>query len=224
MKTKITVLLLFFIVSFGASAQYKPYYFGFKIAPAISWLRSTNDDYQNDGAKAAFSWGFVSEFNFSENHSLATGFNVLFDGGKLLFPAKVNADTGMMSRNYSLKFIEIPLTLKMRTNDIKGLRYFGQIGLGTSFRIGSKATDTFYHGSLTTVGKKYTFDKIAFIHESLIIGLGAEYSLAAGTILGGGVTFNNGFTDILTSLNTKNSKIKDKGTPNFIELNFYILF
>lgn len=224
MKTKLFLLTLLTAFALTASAQYKPYYFGFKVAPDISWMRSSVDNYQGDGSKLGFSWGFVSEFNFSENHSMVTGFNVLFNGGKLSFPAKVNSDTGTMSRDYALKFIEVPVMLKMRTNDINGVRFFGEIGLGTAFRIGSKATDTFTHGSTTTTTKKYTFDKIAFVRESLLLGLGAEYELTAGTILGGGLLFNNGFTDILTSKNTINSTIKDKGTPNFLEANVYVLF
>jgi len=68
---------------------------------------------------------------------------MLFNGGKLKFPAVQNGDTGTMIRDYSIKYIEIPLSLKMRTNDINGMRFFGRIGLGTAFKLSAKKTDEF---------------------------------------------------------------------------------
>jgi len=224
MKNRFTLTLLLIVLFFTANAQYKPFNFGFKVAPHVGWMKPDADNYTSDGAKIGFGWGFISEFNFSENHSIATGFNMIFDGGKLKFPGKSGADTGTFVRNFSLKYIELPLTLKMRTNDINGLKYFGQIGFGTAFSTGTKVKDTFTHGNTTVTTDKYKYEKTAFLRESLIVGAGAEYTLDAGTVLGGGITFNNGFTDVLTGVNSKDNSQKEKATPNFIEVNVFVLF
>lgn len=218
MKSKITLFLLLSLVTFAAHAQYPPYYFGLKAAPQICWMKPNVDGYESAGVKAGFSWGFIAEFNFTENHSIATGFNMLFNGGKLKFPATVGDVSGTMNRDYALKYIEIPLTLKMRTNDMNGMRYFGRIGLGTAFKIGSKKTDEFTasNGDVTT-SKKENYDNISFARESLIVGMGAEYEIKEGPKLGAELIFNNGFTNILTENG-------EKAVPNFFELAFSVIF
>ena len=136
MRTKISLVLLFSLVAYAANAQFPPYYFGLKAAPQISWMKPDADNYSGNGAKIGFAWGFIAEFNFTENHSITTGFNMLFDGGKLKFPSVIDSVNGTMARDYSLKYVEFPFTLKMRTNQTNGMRYFGRIGLGSAFKIG----------------------------------------------------------------------------------------
>lgn len=218
MKLKFFIVSLFGFISIASQAQFPAFSFGLRAAPQISWMRPNTDNYSGDGPLLGFSWGFIAEKNFTENHSIATGFNIHFIGGKLQFP---QGDSGTMSRKYNLKYFEIPVTLKMRTGAIKGVRYFGQIGLGTGFRIGSKATDLFKSDNGSTItGKKYNYDNTSFLRESLIIGVGGEYKLKGGPSLGGGLMFNNGFTDILTA--TK--PVKENSFVNAIELDIFVLF
>lgn len=218
MRTKITLALLLSLITYAANAQFPPYYFGLKAAPQISWMKPDTDGYTGNGAKIGFAWGFIAEFNFTENHSIGTGFNMLFNGGKLSFPTVVNDVTGTMNREYFLKYIEIPLSLKMRTNDINGTKYFGRIGLGTGFNIGAKKEDEFTStaGDLTK-SPKNNYDQVAFIREALIVGLGAEHEIAQGPKLGAELTFNNGFTNIL-------SEDGVKATSNFFELSVSVIF
>ena len=225
MKTKISLVLLLSLVTYAANAQFPPYYFGLKAAPQISWMKPDADTYEGAGAKVGFAWGFIAEFNFTENHSIGTGFNMLFNGGKLKFPAIQNGDTGTMIRDYSIKYIEIPLSLKMRTNDINGMRFFGRIGLGTAFKLSAKKTDEFTpEGGSVVTGTKTNYDDVALFRESLIVGLGAEYEIKEGPKLGAELTFNNGFTNILSGKNTLNTSLNEKATLNFFELAFSVLF
>ena len=225
MKTKITLVLLLTLVTYAANAQYPPYYFGLKAAPQLSWMKPNVDSYESDGIKPGFSWGFIAEFNFTENHSIATGFNMLFNGGNLKFPASQDGVTGTMSREYHLKYIELPLTLKMRTNDIGAMRYFGRIGLGTAFKIGSKISDEFTPTSGPVVtSDKANYDDISFIRESLIVGLGTEYKVKEGPKLGVELLFNNGFTNILTGKNSADTSIEEKANPSFLELALSVIF
>jgi hypothetical protein len=225
MRTKTTLVVLLTLVTYAANAQFPPYYFGLKAAPQISWIRPNTDNYEGAGAKIGFAWGFIAEFNFTENHSIATGFNMLFNGGKLKFPAVQDGDTGSTIRDYSLKYLEIPLTLKMKTNDINGMRYFGRIGLGSAFNIGAKKTDEFTpKGGSAITGTKANYDDVALFRESLIVGMGVEYAIKEGPKLGAELTINNGFTNILTGKNTLDSGLNEKATSNFFELAISVLF
>jgi hypothetical protein len=217
--------MLLLLVTYAANAQFTPYKFGLKAAPQVSWLNPNVDTYEGAGAKVGFAWGFIAEFNFTENHSIGTGFNMIFNGGKLKFPAALDGDTGSIVRDFSLKYIELPLSLKMRTNDINGMRYFGRIGLGTAFKIGSKKVDVFTDtDGNTSTSKKTGYDNVSFARESLIVGMGAEYELKEGPRLGVELIFNNGFSNILKEKNTLDTSIKEKATPNFFELAFSVLF
>jgi len=216
MRTKIKLLILLSLATFAANAQYSPFSFGLKAAPQINWMKPNADFIQGNGAKIGFSWGFIAEKNFSDNYSLNSGFNMLFNGGKLKITNSANGT--VTNRNYFLKYIEIPVTLKMRTNPIGGIRYFGRIGVGSAFKIGSKSTDEVTAtGGVTTTNPKKTYDKISFVRESLIIGAGGIYELNEGPKLGLELTFNNGFTNILTEKN-------EKAMPNSLELAFSIIF
>jgi len=224
MNTKsIFLSLLLVVVTLSLSAQYKKYTFGLKAAPQVAWMKPNIDDYEGNGAKIGFSWGFVSEFAFSDNHCIATGFNVHFNGGNLSFPYEIAGEAGTMNRKYDIKSIEVPLTLKMRTNKIGNMKYFGQIGLGTAFRFQAKSTDEFVNAGVTQEFEKANYEKIAFARESLIIGLGTEYTIDAGTTFSAGLNFNNGFTDILTGSNPVSS-IKEKASLNFVEFSVAVLF
>jgi hypothetical protein len=223
MKTKLILFSLLIMAGITANAQFKKYTFGLKASPQIAWMKPNIDGYKNNGVKPGFSWGFVSEFSFSENHCLATGFNVLFNGGKLVYSDSLNHTYGEMNRSYFMKSIEIPLTLKMRTNAIGNIKYYGQIGFGTSFCFNSKSESKFSVGSTSTDIAKANYDDIFFIRESLIVGLGCEYILNAGTTLSAGLALNNGFTNILTGKNNASGK-KEKATSNFVELNVAVLF
>ena len=218
MKAKITFVLLFTFATYAASAQFPKYYFGLKAAPQISWMKPNADSYSSNGAKLGFGWGFIAEFNFTENHSIATGFNMLFNGGKLQFPTTQGSISGTMNRNYFLKYLELPFSLKMRTNPINGFKYFGRVGLGTASRIGSKTIDEFVPISGATVTTaKANYSKISFARESLIVGLGTEYTINDGPKLGVEFAFNNGFTNILKEQG-------EKAVPNFFELAVSVLF
>jgi hypothetical protein len=218
MKVKISFTILLTLALFAANAQNSPYCFGLKASPLLTWMKPDADGWNNEGLKSGFAWGFIAERNFTDKHSLNSGFNMIFNGGKLSFPTQQNGDNGTMNREYFIKYIEIPVTLKMRTNSIKGIKYFGRIGLGTAFKIGSKSIDEFTptDGATITSDKK-NYDNVSIVRESLIVGMGGEYELAEGPKLGLELSFNNGFTNILTESG-------QKARPSFLELAFSVLF
>lgn len=232
MKIRHTLLWLFFcLLSVSGFGQYRIFYFGFKAAPQIDWMRTSADGYKSDGTKIGFSWGFVGEYAFSENHHLVSGFNVIFNGGKLTYPYKIEDGTeGKMASDYNFKWLEIPFSLKMKTNPVGKFSFFGQIGLGTAINLQAKVTQTFNSAattSLSSVGIHKNFEKttvkdISFLRESLIIGGGVEYKFERGTIVGAQLIFNNGFTDILTGKNNATG-VENHGVPNSVEIGIFTL-
>lgn len=228
-KATLIILVLTFLCVLSASSQQKPFVFGFKAGPNIGWMKPDAQGYESDGIKGGFSWGFIADFFLMENYGIATGFDVIFLNSGLKMP-HMEADggetlTGTLHRKYKLKYIQIPITLKMQTKEMGKFRIYGQIGLGTGFLIGAKADDEFIQDTgETTNTENDIYDDISFIRSSLILGAGVEYSLGGSTNLLAGFSFDNGFIDILKGQNTIDPTINNKGYVNYVSFIVGIVF
>ena len=230
MKRILIVCLL--LVAFGTLgySQQKPFLFGFKVGPNIGWIRPDAEDYERESVEPGFAWGFLADFFLMENYYIGTGFNIVYLNGNLKYPhgMKMGGDTltpGTLQRKYKLKYVEIPVVFKMKTRDFGKFRFYGQIGLGTSFLIGAKADDKFTADNGAVVEEENDIEnEITFVRESLILGVGAQYSLGGSSAIFAGFTFDNGFTDILKRENVLDPTIYQKGFANYFEFNVGMLF
>lgn len=228
--TRITVFLIAiaFISSIGdtrAQVVKKPK-FGFTIAPNVGWMKPDARDYESDGALFGFSWGFVSEFPMAENYYFTTGFNIDLNNGKLKYPEKTGDATGIMYRKYNLKYLEIPLILKLRAPILSGPVFYAQIGLGAGMRIDAKAQGRFVPagGNVILFEKDKITEEVNLLKASLLIGLGIEYPVGSYSKITAGFMFNNGFTNVLKGNNLANPSIEHNAASNFIEMKLGFLF
>ena len=210
-------------------AQEKPFLFGFKVAPNIGWMKSDSKGYENDGTEVGFSWGFIAEFHLMENYAITTGFNVTYLYSTLIYPHVEIIDTdtliGNLHRTYRLKYIEVPLTLRMKTKEFGKVRFYGQIGLSTGFLIGAKAKDSFRSSTKEDINSEDDIqNEIKAVREALILGIGMEYSLGGSTALTLGFTFDNGFTDVLKNQNKIDPDINNHAINNFLEISVGVIF
>lgn len=236
MKKSIIIIVAFiFIINVSKSQNNdQKFKFGLKATPTFAWLKPDNSSYERDGSGLGFAWGAMGEFYIASNYAISTGFNFTYAGGSLKYPHKQGlTDTstvlhnGTLSRKYTMKYIEIPIVLKMKTKEIGYFSYYGLFGIGSSFNLSAKAKDNFSSVDLAS-GQLSNDDvdikkDVSFFRESLIIGLGIEYLIGGTTSLIGGITVNNGFTDILKGKNTIDST-DENAFSNYIELNIGILF
>jgi len=230
---KKAVLALVLVMCIGGSdvfSQQKPFVFGFKAGPTMGWMKPDSQGYESTGVKAGFTWGFIADFFLMENYGIKTGFDVVFQNGGLKMPATItNSDEsvdGSLNRTYHLKYVQIPLTFKMQTNELGKFRIFGEIGLGTNFLIGAKADDEFTadNGEMITEEDIDIYDDITFMKMSLIVGAGVDFNLGGSTTLFAGITFNNGFMNVLNGQNTQDPTINNKALANYLALEVGIVF
>jgi len=204
MKKIFVLMSLLFIATADMKAQdEQKLHFGLKASPTLAWLVSDTKGFESDGTKLGFSYGLITEFNFSTHYAFATGVDVTYRGGKSKYSFSPNDSTTAITESaYNLEYIEIPITLKLKTNEIGYLTYFLQFGVAPGINIRSKAdvkTTTQIGSNVTTVSEDAVDikDGINNFNLSMIIGGGVEYTLSGSTVLLIGVTFNNGFLDIL---------------------------
>jgi hypothetical protein len=172
--------------------------FGMKIQPALNWLSSSTEGTESNGTEFRFAWGGVAEFKFGERYYFSTGIDVANRGGSIRKTETFSDSIVITDHNMKLRYIELPLTMKMKTNEIGYLCYYLQFGLAPGFNMRSVAdittTTQTSAGTATAKDEKVDIsDKINFFNLSIVIGLGAEWRFSGSTTLIGGLTYSNGF-------------------------------
>jgi hypothetical protein len=157
------VALFCFFLQQALFSQAKPFRFGLKVAPTVDWYSPSTEGYENDGAMFGFNWGFISDIALTDNYFFSTGFGIQHLNGKLKYEA-LNEDSiqGTLNRKYILRYVDVPLMIKMKTNKFDNIQYFGQIGFGLGFNVKSTAKDTFNYTGGSTSEKSDISDDIVF--------------------------------------------------------------
>jgi hypothetical protein len=227
---KIIFTIFILILTSQINAQYKPMLFGLRVGADLGWVKPDTEEYESEGVQMGFTWGFIGEFFLMENYAIATGFNVNFIGGEMSYPyqRQISGDfltQGTLNRKYNLKYIQVPLCLKMKTDISDKFRLFGKIGLGTAFNLSAKATDDFtWDGGSESYSKKNIDEEVALMRESLIVGGGVEYKLKGSTALILELTYDNAFNNMLTGEDPGLTVPDPKAFLNYVELGAGIVF
>jgi hypothetical protein len=107
-------------------------------------------------------------------------------------------------RKYSVTYVTLPLTLKLRTKEIGSLTYYGMFGVNSSIRVAAKATDEVQKPAVTSANGWGTPESITktdikkdmnLFKEALNMGLGVEWNLSGSTSLVIGANYLLGFTN-----------------------------
>ena len=233
MKSKAYLLsvfcaLLIFLSPTDLMAQYKSVIMGVKVAPNLGWLKTDQEGYNSEGVVPGINWGLIADFYFAENYALASGFEVSFHNGKISYPDIYDGTQGRLDRKYRLKYIDIPVLIKMKTNDIGDFRFYGNIGVRPGVRIGAKAKDSYTSLSgptVTTTKDWHNIDsQTRLFRMSLVIGGGVEFPIDNSTSIVAGLNFINGFSNVLKNKNAVTPSINHKAIPNAIELSLGVVF
>ncbi len=230
MKKIAFILLIAFVFTAKTEVRSQGFRLGLKGSPSIAWFKSETNNYESEGVRLGFSYGLISEFILAEQYTFATGIHVTYFGGKLSYPVgdqnDPNVTLPMVERTYRLQNLEIPLTLKMKTREIGYNTYFAKFGFGGSVNLTAKANDKFYHPSNSNTSQVNDIDikgDTPLFRVSMILGLGLEHSLGGTTALIGGITFNNGFTNILKGKDYAEVH-NQQARANYLELSIGVLF
>lgn len=240
---KIVSLALILFLSLGAFAQEsKGFQLGLQLSPNLSWFKPGSDRLKSDGMKFGFSYGITGDFNIADNYAIATGITLMNSGGKINYPDRWEnvAAGGRTSADIRLKYIQIPLAIKLKTNQIGYMKYFGQFGFAAAFNYDAKSDKNFNYPKSSNSISKDNVDissEINFFRASLVIGLGAEYNISGNTSIVFGISFDNGFMNVLSKDNydkdeygnaigkTKKDRNKDfNAINNSLIFNFGVLF
>lgn len=222
---RISTILIFSFLSIGVFAQnFSGSGYGFRLGltatPTIGWIKPEQG--KTNGIGLGFSYGLMGDFNFAPNYSFSTALTITTINGKStevnVMPYNGTSSTTIpvaYDLKYKLQYIELPLTIKLKTLKTDGKRWYGQFGLSNAFNISAKQ-DAIRNN--TSVGDNQNVsDYTKFYRAGLVIGGGGEFDISGNTSILAGLTFNNGFTNITNDPN--------RDTRNhYLALNFGLFF
>ena len=202
MKKSLLIVGLLLAMSLTASAQNKGFAFGFKLGPGFDWTGSTTGAAKSEGMRTGFGVGVVAEYYFADNYAIVTGVNVnmnrghySFDNGRMVMGAdSVQVlETYPVDRYFKSTVYEIPLMLKMMTNELGNLplRAYAQVGAGIGYAQKVKVKDRY----LDVVGDEYVASNKEFsnLRASMKIGACAQYAIDESTRIFAGLYFSHDF-------------------------------
>lgn len=192
--------------------------------PAISWMSSDNRDVEYNNSRFGLNAGLAVDYYFQENYALSTGLTINSSGGDMIFRKSMTfhhseiIDTlpENVSITYKLQYIELPLLLKLSTNQIGSTKYFVRIGFCPQLNIKAIADASAFNIRDEKINKE-----INLFNLSYYISGGFEYELAGNTTMLISLFYKNGFVDI-----TENfvDGIIDKSSLKNLGLSIAILF
>jgi Outer membrane protein beta-barrel domain len=213
----------------NANAQDKKMVFGFAVTPVVSFMNAPNDpSVTASGAGFGVGLGIFGDYYFSDNYAVSAGINFCTNqGGTLAYSKGGNVlaktsftDTkndkgywgGDSKVTYKNQYLEIPIGIKLRTEETDGLRFYGNLPIVTlGFRTQSQGdiTGTIVRTNVSSEKLDLKGENIgpdmAIMNISVGGGLGAEYRLAERTTVYGGLYYAHGLIDQTTNFKRVNT-------------------
>ncbi|MFQ5447123.1 MAG: outer membrane beta-barrel protein [Saprospiraceae bacterium] len=232
MKKIVAIAAFFLLAQDFISAQTNDLRLGFQVSPVFSSMGSTSNKINSNGTNLGLKLGMRAEMFFRENYAFITGIGFAFNSGGTLhydnggqiwtrseLPGGVDPTfLPGVDLKYSLQYVEIPLGLKFRTNEMGYLRYWAEVPVITlGFK--SQARGAIQQAAVNE-------DKIDIKNEVTSLSLswgiagGVEYNVSSGTSLVGGIGFQRLFTDVTKNVDDD----KSKAYINSIILRLGVLF
>ena len=228
---KIVAITFFFscsVLSLIGQSDFSEFRFGFQVSPTITWMSSSDNQINANGSLLGSKLGMVGENYFAENYALIFGIGFAFNqggtlkhdiGGNLWSESKLSSDIYQkgaalpdgVNLKYSLQYVELPIGLKMRTQEFGYMRYWAEIPVFT-LGILTQAKGAIIGTDMDTEKEDIQKD-INFMALSWGFGLGAEYSIGPSTALVAGIYYQNYFTDVSKNKGQKYPERDGNGEP-----------
>ena len=133
MKNCLLLLVSLLFINLGFSQEVQPFRLGLKMSPNVGCFKPDTKGITSNGAKTSFGYGLMADFTIgnSYNYAFSTGIELSSNTGSIKFADIVSPtapDTSISqainTSEYSIRYVTIPLTIKMKTNDWGATKLF----------------------------------------------------------------------------------------------------
>lgn len=193
--------------------------FGLKFCPSFNWLSIDRAGYSSDGGYLGYVFGVMTDFRITDNYYFATGIEASQRGGKYKYDGipGLGSDSAIRKVTQRLQYLDIPVALKLKTNEIGYSKYYGSFGVIPGFLI--KANNDIDYNSNMYVGSKKSsnMSDFGFFNFGFLVGLGMEYKFSGNSAINVGLNYQNSVVDVWS---TKKATMK----PHYVALNIGLFF
>ncbi|MGB6036615.1 MAG: outer membrane beta-barrel protein, partial [Cryomorphaceae bacterium] len=163
---------------------------------------------QPDGTRLNIAFGLNTDFRIGDNsqYYFSTGLFLLNTGGTLTHDYFIQNDDGSFSltertSDFRINYVNIPVTIMLRTQEIGYTRYFGRVG----FDAGVSTKSTYDYEDLR-LSDEQTFssedddssDLTSLFRFGLRVEAGFEYNVGGSTNLFVTAAYNHGLNNVFT--------------------------
>ncbi len=201
---------------------------GFKGHPLFATLKPNSDYHSSASTRIGFSYGVMFDYYMQENYAFSSEFAITSMGGKVEYS---RADTTIAS-DVRLRYIEIPLTLKLRSNEIAdNIKIYGRFGVSLAINVKATAELEYLKGNANyandDIKKAGTY--VQPINTSLVIGGGVEYAVGDNLDIIAGITYSGGFMNVMKNKSMYNRQANTNisafgANANYIAINLGLMF
>ena len=191
---------LFIAFVFASFGQYTVR-LSFTGSPSVNWM-STNSSIADRGKSTiGYDYGLNGDVYFSENdrYAISTGLQISNIGGEIRYRSNSSFQFAGATLDpqtkikYSLRYVEIPFAVKLKTDQFDRTRYWGLFGLSGMINIDAKADSN--DGILR---KADVGDEVNLFNITMNVGVGFDFDLSGSNAISAGLIFQNGLVDATT--------------------------
>ena len=216
--------MLFLVAGFSAMAQVE---IGLQVSPAITGNRFVAEDkyrLEKENSSLRLGVGVIADYFFAQNYAFSTGLFYRSKGSEISYNYTREDGSGATTTtsgkdDIALQYIELPVTLKLFTNEVApGTIAYFQVGGSLNTKVAAQVND-----KKVINGEKVT-KRFNIFEADAILGGGVEFQLGQSTKLFGGLTYHRGLTDIddyyEKLLGDKNISVKNNGVSIDVGVKF----
>jgi hypothetical protein len=195
---------------------------GFQASPHLSWMKSSDTNISNQQSRGGIKYGLEADLFLLKvpRYSLNTGLYI----SNLSFKSRYDVTnpleisnatlTPPVSIRYRLNYVEIPLDIKLRSDQFYRMTYYGQFGITNLINISAMAVSS--DGKLNGTNVS---ESIRMYNMGMLMGAGVEYDLGGNTAVNCGIQYTNYFIDATTIKN-----LDEKTTIKALRLVIGVMF
>lgn len=194
----------------------------FSGSPSVNWMSTNNSSADREKSIIGYDFGLNGDFYFSEDerYSLLTGLLITNIGGEIAYRGQSDFRfsgvtlPAVSKIKYRLRYLEVPLAIKLKTDQFQRSSYWGLFGVSAMLNIESKGDSD--DGSLR---KASIGDEVGPFNLAMNVGIGLDYDLGRSNAISTGLIFQNGLIDVTTD-----NAFNDKTIINSLRLKIGLIF
>lgn len=216
--TLFAVLLTIVLTSWGKTRVQ----LSFNGSPSVNWMKTNNQVSYNPKLTLGYDFGISGDVFFSDNerYSLLTGLQIINTGGAISYRtsnsfefAGSDLEPGTQIK-YRIRYVEIPLSIKLKTDQFRRVRYWGQLGLSAMVNIGANGDS-----NEGTLDRTNINSEINLFNMAMNVGAGFDFDLGGNNSVTAGLIFQNGLVDVTTD-----NFFTDKTIVNSLKIRLGLIF